>query len=123
MATLLIFILNPSCKEEADVSEIIFPDSGVSYIKHVEPLFFNTCAFTGCHGEEPYDEYGLRLDSYQHAIAKTGIIIPGDPENSILIQRVEGSLSLMRMPPDRSPLNQNQINGLKTWIREGARLN
>lgn len=117
----IIVCIIPSCKEDIHTEEIVFPDSGVSYIKHVEPLFFNTCAFTGCHGEDTFEERGFSLDSYQNAIAKPGIIIPGEPEHSILVQRIGIGSGFVRMPLNRQPLNENQINGIKTWIREGAR--
>jgi hypothetical protein len=36
--------------------------------------------------------------------------------------RIEGRLG-ERMPPGGYPLNQNQINGLRAWIAEGAKNN
>jgi hypothetical protein len=40
-----------------------------------------------------------------------------------LIRRVEGQAGYPRMPPYTNMLNDNQINGLRTWIAEGAKNN
>ena len=127
-----ITVLITSCKD--DISDggpidIVFPDSNVSYGKYVQPLFDRGCAFSGCHGQDTFDARGFSLYSYQHATSKPGIIVPCfrnqpcDPEQSILIRRVEGLDGLPRMPVNRSPLTTNQINGMKQWIREGAQNN
>jgi hypothetical protein len=66
----------------------------------------------------------LSLESYQEALSsKPGVIIPGDTTNSPLLCRVEGTRCGRRMPLDRTPLNLNQINGLRVWILEGAQNN
>ena len=120
-----------SCKDDitGGPSTIVFPDSGVHYGTHVEPLFLQSCAFSGCHGEDTFDSRGFSLETYEHATSRVGIIIPCrrgeacNPENSILVRRIEGLDGLEQMPKFRPPLNSNQINGIKTWIREGAQNN
>jgi hypothetical protein len=37
--------------------------------------------------------------------------------------KIEGRADGARMPLNRNPLNQNQINGIRTWINEGAQRN
>ena len=120
------------CKDDATDSGpigIVFPDSNISYGRHVQPLFDRGCAYSGCHGEDTFDRYGFSLDSYQHATSSTDIIRrcfphePCDPEQSTLVRRIEGLDGRERMPLDRSPLTTNQINGIKQWIREGAQNN
>jgi hypothetical protein len=116
-----------TCKDQVagdDINKIVFPDSNVSYSKHVEPLFLSVCAIPGgCHaGDEP--AAGVNLETYNDAISKVGIILRGDPENSRLIWAIEGrDPNVPRMPLDLPPLNANQIKGLKTWIKEGAKNN
>ncbi len=115
-----------SCKDQNAGGQIgvVFPDSNVSYGKHVQPLFDQGCAFSGCHGPETFAEHGYALDSYGNARARSGIIVPFNPEGSILIQSVEGrAANVRRMPLGSDELTQNQINGLKKWISEGARNN
>ena len=116
-----------SCKDDTGSSgtgDIVFPDSNVSYGRQVQPLFDRGCAFYGCHGADTFDERGYSLDTYQNARNRAGIIIPFDPNGSILIQSVEGiAPNVRRMPPNTGPLTTNQINGLKRWVQEGARNN
>jgi hypothetical protein len=46
---------------------------------------------------------------------------PGDPNNSYLIQKLEGTAATgRRMPLNGSPLPQSDINVIRQWIAEGA---
>jgi hypothetical protein len=49
----------------------------------------------------------------------SGVIVPKKPDASTLVLRIQGSVGA-RMPPGAYPLNQNQINGIRAWIVEGA---
>jgi hypothetical protein len=87
--------------------------------KSVRPLLLNVCG--ECHGEKK--QWGeLRLDS-RSAIVKGGesgaAIVPGDPDQSLLIAAVRHEDGL-EMPPD-GKLTAEQIGDLERWIREGAR--
>jgi hypothetical protein len=121
---LSFFVLPIGCKDSIsspDLSKIVFPASGVSYGKHVEPLFLQGCAYTGCHDSET-KAGDLNLETYYDATSKGGVIISNDTVHSVLIWRITGKGGA-RMPLDRDALNSNQIKGLKTWIMEGARNN
>lgn len=116
-----------ACKDaiqDPDESDIVFPDSAVSFTRHVEPLLQQRCAFIGCHaGSLPAAELDLSTPSYQSLKNHLPIlIIAGEPDNSLLVQRITGAFP-PRMPLNRQSLTQNQINGIKQWIREGAVLN
>lgn len=115
----LIFYLI-SCNSNINDSgnNIEFPASNVSYSKHVQPLFNYKCSYSSCHGSETTTNR-LVLVSYIDATRYPGIIIPRYPDNSILIQRLDGRLQ-PRMPLSRDTLSRNQYNGIKTWIKEGA---
>lgn len=121
-----------SCKDDlggGGTKDIVFPATHISYGKQVQPLFDRGCSFSGCHGPDTYDQRGYSLDSYDHATARLGIIVacyPNEscnPENSLLIRRIEGLDNLPRMPLYLPALTDNQINGMKQWIREGAQNN
>ncbi len=108
--------------DEGSPSDVVFPASEVRYSVHVQTLFNQTCALAGCHDNGPH-ESPLRLTSYGNAVfGVPGIVVEGQPEQSILVLRIEGRIG-QRMPLNRNPLNQNQINGIRTWIAEGARDN
>ena len=118
----LFLILALSCKKVEDITgiddELILPEKNLSYSRHIQPLFDRRCAISGCHDDKTRAS-NLSLTSYENATARPGIIIPRDPENSVLVMRIEGRLQ-PRMPLNMAPLTQNQINGIKQWIREGA---
>ena len=113
------------CKDEItsvpgeSPSDIIFPTRDVSYLLHVQPLFNQACALSGCHDDGPHPSQ-LRLTSYQNLMFNSmQVVVRGEPDQSVLVFRIEGSLS-PRMPLNLNALNQNQINGIRTWIVEGA---
>lgn len=123
----MIFLLLfwTSCKEENplkdEVSNIVFPDSGISYARHVEPLFQQQCAFSGCHGgSQPPSGLNLTTPSYNNLLNhQPRLVTPGEPDNSLLIQRLDGRVS-PQMPLNRTPLTANQLKGIRKWIEEGA---
>jgi hypothetical protein len=123
LSIIAAFVVLPiGCKdtvESPDLTQYVFPSSNVKYGQHVEPLFLAGCAFTGCHDSQTMAD-GLSLETYQEALNKSGVIVGGDTTNSRLIWRIEGKYALAQMPLGRTPLNSNQINGLKKWILEGA---
>ena len=103
-------------------STIIFPVNGISYSSQVQPLFNQACNFSGCHDNGAHQSY-LVLTSYGQAVLTiTGVVVPNKPDGSTLVLRIQGSVGA-RMPPGNYPLNQNQINGIRTWIAEGAKNN
>ena len=74
---------------------------------------------------------GLRLDSANSYALLVGIasgeepsllrVEPGDPNNSYLIQKLEGTAnSGRRMPLNGAPLPQADINMIRQWITDGA---
>ena len=65
---------------------------------------------------------GFRVDLQEHAVGR-GKIIPGDPDESLLIKRLITRDESKRMPPlksDNPQLKAEQIELLKRWIKEGA---
>ena len=117
-----------SCKGSAPTgpggspSTIIFPANGVSYSAQVQPLFDQACNASGCHGNGTQTN-ALVLTSYGAAVLTLpGIVVPKNPDGSTLVKRIQGSLP-PQMPPGTYTLNTNQINGIRTWIVEGAKNN
>jgi hypothetical protein len=117
-----------SCKGTAPTgpdgspSTIIFPVKGVSYGAQVQPLFNQACNPAGCHDAGQHQSQ-LDLTTYDQAVlALPGVVVAGKPDASTLVLRIQGSVGA-RMPPGNYPLNQNQINGIRTWIVEGAKNN
>jgi hypothetical protein len=127
---LLVFslaLLLLSCKDEStgvDDSSIVFPAANVSFGRHVEPLFQLRCAVLGCHaGSSPAAGLNLQTPSYSSLMNhRPRLVIAGASNNSLLILRLEGRIQPL-MPLRGNPLNQNQLNGIKKWIDEGALYN
>jgi len=94
-------------------------------------IFTPSCGFSGCHapGTAPF---GLRLDT----AAMSGQLLvnvasfelpslmrvsPNDPDNSFLVQKIEGTATAGgRMPLNRTPLTAQQIQVIRDWISNGA---
>jgi hypothetical protein len=127
--SLLLGLLLSECKDNVitgdsgSPSNIVFPtDSTVSYSRHVQPLFNQTCALSSCHDDGQHQSV-LKLTDYGNTVTSLpGVVVPRQPDQSTIILRIQG-LSGARMPLNRNPLNQNQINGMRAWIAAGAKNN
>lgn len=86
---------------------------------HVRPVLVETCS--NCHGpNEPNS--GLRVDSRAGLIAggKRGpAILPGRPQDSLLLQAITHRHARLRMPPGEK-LSDRVVAAFSTWIRQGA---
>ncbi len=113
-----------TCKDNVtgtDISQIVFPDSNVSYGKQVEPLFLRACAIPQCHTSDTRAG-DLSLETYSDAMERVDVIVPKHPEVSLLVLWINGSRT-PQMPIGLPPLNANQIHGISQWILEGAQNN
>lgn len=93
-------------------------------------LFDTTCAVSGCH-EGSGAPHGLQLsagDSYGLLVGVPSGEVPGlnriepfDPDNSYLIQKLEGTAAVgARMPRGGAALAQADIDAIRLWISNGA---
>lgn len=103
-----------------DPSEIVFPDTNVSYKSHVFPLLSLSCAYIGCHSDESAAG-NLRLTSHIAMFQHAGLIVRFKPDNSVLIQTIEGTLP--HKATYRQDFNANQKKGMRQWVLEGAKDN
>lgn len=97
----------------------------VDYGRDVQPILSNYCYH--CHGPDTASrEAGLRLDLREKALHFKNddgkfAIVPGKPEQSELVSRVESHDAEERMPQDKEKLlNPAQIKLLRDWITQGA---
>lgn len=95
---------------------------GVEYYEqHIRPLFIEPCY--ECHSATAKKlKGGLRLDS-KDAWQKGDsgpMLVPGEPEKSILIHAVRRKhQDVSPMPPDKA-LNEQQVQALVEWVKRGA---
>ncbi len=97
----------------------------VDYNRDIRPLLSDKCL--ACHGADPKAvQAGLRLDTWAGATAKLSsesrAIVPGSPQKSELIARIQSKDAAEQMPPPAShkTLTVAEKNLLARWISEGA---
>jgi hypothetical protein len=120
----VVAIVVPSCKDQTpNTSNYTLPDSNLSYSRDIDPLFAQTCLGSRCHsGSSPAQGLNLEPPSYGRLIFFVPqLVVPRDT-NSLLIQFLDGRM-YPQMPSNQYPLTLNQINGIKQWIKEGAKNN
>jgi len=97
----------------------------VQFNRDVRPIFSDTCF--QCHGpDEKKRKAGLRLDTRETAVkpAESGdiAIVPGKPEESEMVKRLETTDPDDVMPPSKlhKKITPEQIAAVKKWIAQGA---
>ena len=114
------------CKDSITADQldsVVIPDSNVSYSQYIQPVFNLKCI--NCHGNGQVSG-GLNLTTWSGTVADPSVVFPYKPDNSSLVWAIEGKPGVSAMPPLGSaykPLTTNQVNGVITWIKEGARNN
>jgi hypothetical protein len=102
--------------------------AAVSFSAQIQPIFNQRC--DQCHSGSSAPQ-GLRLDaanSYtdlvnvdSHEVPSLKRVEPGDPDNSYLVQKVEGTADVGgRMPLGGERLSDEDIDLIRQWISEGA---
>jgi mono/diheme cytochrome c family protein len=114
---LLSVVLSTACTRE--------PATTVSFNDTVQPILSENCYL--CHGPDASTrKAGLRLDKAEFAYAPHEqfgpAIIPGKPDRSPLVKRIEASDPRERMPPPEAhkTLEPEEIALLRQWVQEGA---
>ena len=122
IAIAAIFITSQVQVEEGGVPDV------VDFNFHVRPILSDKCF--KCHGPDANKrEANLRLDTEDGAFAALKedptqhVIVPGDPLNSALYQRLINTDTAEVMPPPSSnlSLSKTEIEILKKWIKQGAK--
>lgn len=96
----------------------------VDFNREIRPILSEHCF--QCHGpDESSREAELRLDLEQAAKRRRGgafAILPGKPEASQVMARIQSSDPDLVMPPPhtKKPLSQPQIHLIRLWIEQGA---
>jgi hypothetical protein len=112
LSTVLITALPVTATSAADA---------IDFVRDVRPIFQKHCY--SCHAEET-QKSSLRLDIKSEAF-KGGesfgaSIIPGDAEESPLIQFVSDADADLPMPPEGDRLSEKDVSTLTQWVAEGA---
>lgn len=98
--------------------------AGIEFNRDIRPILSDKCFF--CHGPDATKRKAkLRLDTAAGATALLdghAAIVPGQPEKSMLVARINSSDKDEIMPPPEShkSLKPAEIDLLTRWIKEGA---
>ncbi|HPI19462.1 MAG TPA: hypothetical protein PKY56_03755 [Candidatus Kapabacteria bacterium] len=121
---LFVFLLILSCDSTIidGSSNVVFPDSLVSFQTHVYPFMKSTCSYQGCHSDES-QAGGIRLTDYfsYSETGALGVVVPYKPDNSRLVQKIEGTSPHLTYVYWK--ITDNQKKGIRQWILEGAKNN
>ncbi len=121
-APLLAFVISFAlCGDAGSLSGQETADQRIDFNRDVRPIFIKHC--TACHGgvKQAADISFVYADQ---VVAPEGWIVePGEPDESILLERVVSDDPDERMPPlEHGPaLNQNEVDLLTRWIKQGAK--
>ena len=114
----MIAVIFSACSWTTGGEEIIFPENNISFMHHVQPFLQQNCSYSPCHSGFNMAG-GIVLLEYHSVIAVGGFIVAGDPDGSRFVQILE-----KRLPHNRDfyrgNIKDNQIKGIRTWIKEGA---
>ena len=95
-------------------------DRPLEFNRDVRPILAEHCF--ACHGPDSASRKAdLRLDKREAAV-KSGAIVPGDPVESEIIERVNSAEADKVMPPPKAhkDLSAAQKETLRQWVAEGA---
>ena len=96
-------------------------EEAVSYYKHIRPILQAHCQ--GCH--QPAKQSGeYVMTDFARLVAGgesgTAAIVPGQLEESYLIELITPVDGEAMMPKEKSPLSQAEIDLIRRWISQGA---
>lgn len=87
--------------------------------RDVLPVFRSSCGFTLCHNAGTQSG-GVILENYT-SITAPGLLVPGNPEASLIYQKITAQTISGLMPPSpRGPLSDRNIEVIRKWIEQGA---
>jgi hypothetical protein len=138
-ATALVVLTSVGCDEK--LSSITGPTPNLTpTLTSIQREIFNVTDSSGrlmcigCHTDQGRNPSGnlVLLEGRSHAQlvnrgsgGKPGsmLVIPGDPDNSYLVKKLEGTVDIagQRMPRGNGPfLIEGQITVIRKWIQDGA---
>jgi cytochrome c553 len=124
-----------ACSSEAPVPEAAKPAAQAAslYQEKIAPLFRAKCATCHLTGTEagniqltPDQAIAAIVDVASQEVPKLKRVVPGDPDSSYLVMKIEGTHiehggSGATMPFAAPPLGAQEIAVIRQWINQGAK--
>ena len=89
--------------------------------KNVRPVLVSRCY--GCHSAETKPAGFLRVDD-RNGLLRGGdsgpAVVPGDPDNSLIIKRITHADPKKRMPKEGGLVTEAELANIRAWIKDGA---
>lgn len=105
-----------AARQEADAAR-----GKVDFLKEVKPILEGRCF--SCHQGKKV-KGGLRLDTLEGMLeggnSESPALIKGEPDKSLLLERVRTAEASKVMPPQGERLSAKDAETLERWIRDGA---
>src|SRR5688572_2569515 len=116
-----VFLLVASLSAFA-AEPVLTPEQTTFFESKIRPVLVDNCY--KCHSQAADKvKGGLLLDSregWQKGGDSGVVIVPGDPEKSLLIRAVRYADKDVQMPPNDKKLPAQQIADLEAWVKMGA---
>jgi hypothetical protein len=98
------------------------PGSVEFFEKKIRPILADHCY--NCHSADTKPSGGLRVDD-RNGLLMGGddgpAIVAGDPDNSLLLERIVHATGKKRMPKEGKLLTEAEVADLTAWIKKGFR--
>ena len=130
----LAVLTGVACAGDGTGLELVSGTGQVTLSGDVQPIFTSSCALSGCHaGTNPQRGQNLSVgQTFANIVNVPAMelstmnrVTPGEPDNSYLVHKVQGTHLAVggtgfQMPLNRSPLTQTEIDLIREWIAAGA---
>lgn len=117
---------DPVDPTDAGTQEETTPTATMSSIETT--IFADSCALSSCHGGGagnltlgPGKSHGNLVNKASANEPDQKLVIPGDPENSLLYKVLKAQTGSVRRMPTKNPLEEAKIQRIYDWIKNGAK--
>jgi hypothetical protein len=133
------------CKDYSPPPSFDAQNPKVSFAKDVMPIFAESCAFSSCHGSmsgssngvflggtDPTRVHQATVDVRSSKLPTMAFVKAGDPRESFLLRKMEGSHCGLAaqctgsdcgqsMPQNDDTLPTEKLDTVRRWIAQGAK--
>ncbi|HHO52125.1 MAG TPA: hypothetical protein ENK18_14935 [Deltaproteobacteria bacterium] len=105
-------------------------DTAPTFTEVRDEILLPSCGFSSCHGGgagglqlDEASAYANLVDAESAAAPGSILVVPGDPEDSYLMSKLEGgpmAVTDERMPPPSGGFDPAKIDQIRAWIAAGA---